>query len=116
MDRAGVARGDRQYDAHILAAGDGKQRAALVGGIIIAVVVDGQRDGRLAAVVLDADISDALTLFIADKVQVAAGGLGLRPDGLIGAGAVDEVFRRADGVDGGVLVVGRVGAFALGAS
>ena len=115
MDRAGVARGNRQYDAHILAAGDGKRRAALVVGIIIAVVIDGQRDSRLTAVVLDADIGDALTFFIADKVQVAAGGLGLRPDGLIGAGTVDEVFRRADGVDGGVLVVGRVGAFALGA-
>ena len=48
-------------------------------------------------------------------MQRIAAGLGLRPDGLIGAGAVDEVFRRADGVDGGVLVVGRVGAFALGA-
>ena len=44
MDRAGVARGIVKYDAHILAAGDGKTvRRFPVGGIIIAVVVDGQR-------------------------------------------------------------------------
>ena len=67
-----------------------------VGRVVVAVVKDRQRNGCLAAVVLYTYVGDALLFLIADQVQVIAARLGLRPDRLIGAGAVDEVLPHAD--------------------
>ena len=77
-DRAGVASGNRQHNAFILAAGDGKGLTVFIGGIVVAVVKDGQRDGGLGSLVLYSQAGNAALLFIADKMQRIAAGLGLR--------------------------------------